>query len=212
MANTNSYAESMKQLSNSVAEMMSVANAVNESIMGNEDYAIIDGSTKILSNQYILNRLERTENTVAQFTQGKGIVETDDGTYRKIRVDTVSRPPENITDLTPITSFGIDPNWFFENFQYPRCVVHVSLKDKIYDDSDRVYVDRIIIDASQYRMTDQIKSDILGTQYSYGEMIEYLDKNMIEYREDKDEVKLPLTYEKYLGKFQVTGPTLIKKS
>ena len=210
MSNTNSYVENLRQLTENVKDVLAVANAINQSVSGTDEYAVIDSSLKIISNANIQQRLARVEDTVAKFTQGKGLIETDDGTYRKIKVDTVSKPAATINDLPGISTFSINPNWFFESLQYPRCIVNIDLKGKIDDDSDRAYVDRIIIDTNQERMTDEIKSTILSSTYEYGDMIEFLDNNLIEYKEDRDEVKLPLTYEKYKGIFQIVGTSLIK--
>ncbi len=212
MGNFNSYAENMKSLTESSKELLSVANAFNEAVAGNDEYVVVDGSTKLMSSTNISKRLSRVEETVAAFTQGKGIVETDDGTFRKIRVDTISKPAKTIMDLPSTTVFSINPNWFFESLQYPRCVVKIDLKDKIDDDSDRVFVGRIIIDTNQKRLTDDVKQKILSSNYEYGKMIDFLNDNFIEYKEDRDEVSLPLTYERYSGRFQIIGTSLIKNT
>lgn len=212
MSNTNSYAENLRQLTDNVKDVIAVANAINEAVAGTDEYAVIDSSLKIISNANIQARLSRAENTIAKFTQGKGLVETDDGTYRKIKVDTISRPAPTINDLPGVKQFAINPNWFFENLQYPRCIVKIDLKGKIDDDSDRAYVDRLIIDTNQDRLTDDIRNEIMSSNYEYGDMIEYLDNNNIEYKEDRDQVQLPLTYEKYKGIFQVVGTSLIKNA
>ena len=210
MNNTNSYAENLNKLTENVKDVIEMANAINESVSGTNEYAYIDGSTKLISNANIKQRIDRVENTIARFTQGKGIVETDDGTYRKIKVDAISRPAETIYNLPGVTTFSINPNWFFESLQYPRCVVKIDLAEKIEATSDRVYVDRLIIDTNQDRLTDEIRNKILESQNDYGDMIEFLVNNNIEYKEDRDEVRLPLTYEKYKGIFQIIGTSLIK--
>ena len=50
----------------------------------------------------------------------------------------------------------------------------------------------------------------MNTELSYSEFIEYLENNYIEYKEDKDEITLPLTYERFNGSFQVNGINLEK--
>ena len=210
MANTNSYSENMAQLTKAASDMLDVAKAMNETIVGNESEVVVSDDVVLPSYQNIVNRVERAERTMSRFTSGKGIIETDDGTYRKISVQTISRPANTIENLGSITTFDIDPNWFFESLQYPRCVAKIDLAGKIEEDSDRVYISRIIVDINQSRLTENIKNDILSSTLSYGEMIKYLEENYIEYKEDKDENKLPLTYEKFNGDFKVTGINLIK--
>ena len=210
MANINSYSENLAKLTEAASEMLEVAAAVNETIAGNDAEVVVNDDVTFPSYQNVLNRVDRVERTVSRFTAGKGVVETDDGTYRKIRVDAISRPANNVTNLNPITHFTINPNWFFESLQYPRCVVDIDLAGKIEEDADRVYVCRLIVNADNKRLSDEVLDEIKNSQMSYGEMVEYLEKNYIEYREDKDEIKLPLTYEKFNGEFTVTAINLIK--
>ena len=212
MANLNSYEENLKQLTKNSKEMVELAKAMGEAVTGNEESVVFGDGILLPSFINVTNRLRRAENTIATFVKGHGVVETDDGTYRKIKVETISRPPKNVGSLVDVSTFTINPNWFFESLQYPRCIVKVNLTEKIDDDSDRVYVNRIIIDTDQDRLTDDIETNILHGNLHYGEMIEYLNNKMIEYKEDRDEVKLPLTYEKYVGSFVVTGSSLEQSS
>ena len=210
MANTNSYSENMAQLTKAASDMLDVAQAMNETITGNNAEVVVTDDVVLPSYQNIVNRVERAERTISRFTSGKGVIETGDGTYRKINVETISRPATTIENLGGVSQFDIDPNWFFESLQYPRCNVKIDLAGKIEEDSDRVYVTRIIVDTNQDRLNDSVKSDILNTTLPYGEMIKFLEDNYLSYKEDKDEIKLPLTYEKFNGEFQVTGINLIK--
>lgn len=210
MATTNSYTENMAALTASAKEVMEYAEAMNETITGNDAEVVIGEETVMPSFENVIQRVERAERTISRFTSGKGVIETDDGTYRKVRVETVSRPANDVTNVDGVESFDIDPNWFFESLQYPRCVVKIDLAGKIEADSDRVYVSRIIIPMTQKKLTQAIQEDILSSTLKYGDMIEYLESKFISYKEDADEVKLPLTYEKFNGSFQVTGINLIK--
>ena len=210
MANTNSYSENMAKLTQAANDILEIANAVNDTISGNDANVVINNELTFPSYQNVINRVDRAERTIARFTAGKGVVETDDGTYRKIRVETISRPANDIPYLDKVDTFDIDPNWFFESLQYPRCVVKINLAGKIEDDSDRVYVSRIIIDQNQARITSDVYDEILNTELSYSEFIEYLENNYIEYKEDKDDINLPLTYERFNGSFQVNGINLEK--
>ena len=210
MANINSYSENMAQLTKAASDMLDVAQAMNETITGNDAEVVVTEDIVLPSYQNIVNRVERAERTISRFTAGKGVIETGDGTYRKINVETISRPANTIENLGGVSLFDIDPNWFFESLQYPRCNVKIDLSGKIEEDSDRVYITRIIVDTNQDRLNDSVKSDILNTTLPYGEMIKFLEDNYITYKEDKDEIKLPLTYEKFNGEFQVTGINLIK--
>lgn len=212
MANTNSYFENMSNLTKAAEEILNVANAFNETISGNKDYVVIQEDSSLVMPSYgnVIHRLERAENTIAQFTQGKGVVQANDGSYRKITVDNISRPAADIEfSGLNISTFDVDPNWFFESFQFPRCVVKINLAGKIEDTSDRVYVTRIIIDSLQNALDSDAKNVIMDSSLSYNDMVAYLEGRQISYKEDRDEVKLPLTYERYVGKFQIMGISLI---
>ena len=81
--NINSFAENVKSLTDSAGKVLAIAEAMNESISGNVPEIYLSDDVKLPSFTNVLRRLDRAENTIAKFTQGKGIVETDDGTDRK---------------------------------------------------------------------------------------------------------------------------------
>ena len=210
MINSNSYAENLKKLTESSADIIAIASGINEAMAGNDAEVNISEDMSLPSFSNIVKRVERAENTISKFTQGKGVVETDDGTYRKIKVTNVSRPPEAISSLAFSNVFSIDPNWFFESLQYPRCTVSIDLTDKIDEDSDRVYVTRIILDRSNTDILDYYNTNIANKPVGYAALITMLEKDGITYKEDKDEIKLPLTYERYYGEFRIVNTKLIQ--
>ena len=210
MINSNSYAENLKKLTENSADIIAIASGINEAMAGNDAEVNISEDMSLPSFSNIVKRVERAENTISKFTQGKGVVETDDGTYRKIKVTNVSRPPETISSLEFSNVFNIDPNWFFESLQYPRCTVSIDLTDKIDEDSDRVYVTRIILDRSNIDILNYYNANIANKPVGYAALITMLEKDNITYKEDKDEIKLPLTYERYYGEFRIVNTKLIQ--
>lgn len=210
MGNVNSYSDNLAKLTEASKNIVNIASALNDAMTGNVSEVIVGDGITLPSYQNVINRVERVENTVSQFIQGKGVVEVDDGSYRRIKVDLISKPAETIRNLSPITTFAINPNWFFESLQYPRCIVKMNLTGKIDDTSDRAYVNRIIIDVNQDNLSDEQIAEIKGLSLDYGQMIDYLDQRNISYSEDRDEAKLPLTYERYKGVFQIINTAIIK--
>ena len=212
----NSYADNLAQLTKNTADVLALAEAFNEALSSTEAEIRVTEDIALPSFSNVVKRVNRAEDTIAKFTQGKGVVETDDGTYRKIKVTNISRPPEAITDLGEINTFAINPNWFFESLQYPRCVVKLNLKGKIDDSADRVYVNRVILDANALvgttyeTVTDYYNANILNQNLGYTSLIALLNQDAVPYREDRDEISLPLTYEKYKGEFGVTEIRLVK--
>lgn len=112
MANTNSYAENLRKLTENTTEILNIAQGLNEAMSGNESEVNITGDIAIPSFNNIVKRVERVENTISKFTQGRGVVEVEDGTFRKIKTSPISRPPETIENLSFSNQFNIDPNWF----------------------------------------------------------------------------------------------------
>lgn len=217
MSNTNSFAGNMSKLTDSVSKVLSVVEGMNEAMLGNEETVKISDDSTLPSLANISKRINRAENTISKFVQGKGVIETDDGTYRKIKVTNVSRPPETISNLDNVTTFSINPNWFFESLQYPRCVVKIDLTNKIPDTADRVLVNRVIINANETtslgRPNSIVYDEVIsGQNLGYAALLNILNENGMSYYEDKNEVQLPLTYEKYVGSFGITDTRLLKDS
>ena len=217
--NINSFADNMNTLVSKVNDVLSVTQAINESMAGTDAEIVVknnDSSTTLPSYSNVIQRLNRAENTIATFTRGYGVVETDDGTYRKISVESISRPPQDITNNAAITQFAIDPNWFFESLQYPRCVIKLDLAGQIDAASDRVYVNRVILDSTgtasngTLSMLDFYNANIAGQNLNYQDLIALLEQYGISYREDKEEIDFPLTYEQYAGEFAVQSVRLLK--
>lgn len=215
MANTNSFSENLSQLTAQTTQALEMLAGMNEAMSGETAEVKVSDDITLPSFSNVVKRLERAENTISKFVQGKGIVETDDGTFRKVKVSTISRPPETIGSITPITEFSINPNWFFESLQYPRCIVKLDLTDKIDPASDRVYVTRVILDSEETTVAGvDVKSfyaaNIQNVNIGYTALINLLENNGIPYKEDRDEVSLPLTYERFKGEYGITDIRLLK--
>lgn len=214
--NINSFAENMNTVINGVNESLEVLNSFAESLSANEDSVQItlhdDSSIIIPSYNNVLNRLKTVENTVESFTSGQGTVKLMDGTHRNISVSTVPISPNKIENLNNITTFDTDSNWFFENLVFPKIIVSVDLKDKIDAASDRIYINRVILDISDKtssKIYNFYKNNIEGLNLSYTELIQLLTTNNISYYEDIQTLDFPLVYEKYIGKFPITKIEII---
>ena len=207
--NINTFAENMSKLTENSKKVLSMAEGINEAMKGNNAEVYISEELAIPSFSNIVKRVERAENTIARFTEGKGVVETDDGSFRKIKVTTISRPPQAIDSLAFENKFSINPNWFFESLQYPRCVVKLNLTGKIEESSDRVYVVRVMLEATDDNVSFY-ENYIKNNNLNYNSLISLLETKNVVYREDKDEINLPLTYERYYGEFGIVGTSLVQ--
>ena len=91
--NVNSFADNMNTLVSKVNDVLSLTEAINESMAGTDAEVSVrsnDSSIVLPSYSNVIQRLNRAENTIATFTRGYGVIETDDGTYRKISVQSIS--------------------------------------------------------------------------------------------------------------------------
>lgn len=209
MANINSFAENMNKATEAFVDGMKLLSAYGESATTSDSsvsVTLIDGTVVYIpSTANLARRVEKAENTIAAFTKNQGIIETDDDTYRKIKVDAVPKAPDTIETLPDITNFHIDANWFFEDLMFPKCVVKINLKDKIDDDADRIYVNRVILDYKDENTVSFYEEQINGQNLKYTQLIELLNKNDISYSEDTQVVDVPLSYEPYSGEFIINS-------
>lgn len=209
MANINSFAENMNKATEALVDGIKLLSAYGESSTtydASVSVTLIDGTVvNIPSTANLARRVERAENTIAAFTKNQGIIETDDDTYRKVKVDTVPKAPDTIEDLPEISEFHINSNWFFEDLMFPKCVVKLNLKGKINDDSDRIYVNRVILDYKNDNIASFYEEQIKGNNIKYTQLIELLNKNEIPYSEDTQIVDIPLSYEQFNGEFTINS-------
>lgn len=211
--NINTFSENMTELTKNVTDTLSLISGYGEAAMSEDstvDVQLTDGTViKMPSTANLLKRIERAEDTVATFVEGDGVVETQDGTFRKIKVTTLPKAPTKIENISPVSTFNINANWFFEDFMFPKCVVSLDLKGKIDDNSDRVFINRIILDYTAslngVSMETYYNDNIKDVGLTYTSLIEKLNTDSVAYSEDTQEISLPLQYEKYDGEFLISS-------
>ena len=214
--NQNSFAQNVAELTNNANIAIASLNAVTESIIGDDASVIVDlpndTSVTIISNNNILHRLSAVEDTVKAFTSGQGSVKLVDGTNRKIQVTTIPITPEKIENIDQVTNFNINNNWFFEDLMFPKMTVTFNLKGKVDDDSDRIKMNRVIIDLSNNKgeILNFYNEYINGKKLSYAGLIDLLNSNdILSYYEDDQIIDFPLYEDEYVGKFNVLNKEII---
>lgn len=214
--NINSFADNMNEVITGVNDSLNILNSFAESLSSNDDSVNVnlynDTSFIIPSYGSVINRLKTVENTVEKFTAGNGTVKLLDGTHRSIKVSNIPITPNKIENINNITTFNIDSNWFFENLIFPKIIVSIDFKDKIDNSSDRIYINRVILDISDKTSSNIYnfyKNNIEGQNLSYNELLVLLNNNNINYYEDIQTLDFPLTYEEYYGKFVITKTEII---
>ena len=215
--NQNSFSDNVAKLTNNVNIAIETLNAVTESIIGDDASVVVDlpndTSVTIISNNNILNRLSNVENTVNSFTSGRGMVKLVDGTSREIKVTTMPETPKRIENVKNATTFSINNNWFFEDLMFPRLITKFDLKNNVNDDSDRIKVNRVIIDISGDNKDSIINfynENIKDKNLLYPSLIQLLSNyEGLKYYEDTNIIDFPLYENDYIGKFTVTNSEII---
>lgn len=218
--NRNSYAENLNKLILSTNSALEGLKKFNDSLYTNEDNVTAtfynDNSSQPLtvyipSYYKVVAEVEAVKRAVDSLVSGHGVVELNDGSKRLLNVSPVPKSPSIVTNLKGPENFVLDNNWFFEDFMFPRLKVKLDLTGKIDDDSDRVMISRIILDAGDVRVQDFFRETFTDgeTELNYGQLKLRLSNASIRYYEDLQEVNLPLTYETRKGSFLVSSTQIM---
>lgn len=211
MANINSFAENINNLVQTANNQLSILNAIQESVTSDAN-SVKASVTDNENNEYVVEipswtsitkQVEAFRNSLNTILQGKGIITLGDGTNRTVKLSTIATVPPKITDLPNPSRFSIDPNWWFEDMMYPASYVAVDLLGKISDASDRVVVNRVILDYRDTAAVNLYNNSIFGSNISYENLIVLLTNNNITYTQDEETLTLPLSKVNYIGKFNV---------
>ena len=113
MAAINSFSQNLTDLTNSVQDAMALLTGYTEGSVSSDSSVAVTLSNgeqiKIPTYGNLERRMQRVEDTVATFVKGNGVIETDDNTYRNIKVTTLPKSPKPIESLGEISTFDINP-------------------------------------------------------------------------------------------------------
>jgi len=225
MSNTNSFTQTVEDLTRNVNIALASMQGMNDSLTTENDTVTItfEGTDPVTgdpslyqysmpSYQYTLEELSRISNTVNTFVSGAGVVLLDDGTYRQVSTIPLAQSPAPIVDVAAPSKFNQRPNWFFESFIFPQMYVQFDLKGKIDDRSDRVKVRRVLFDNFDDDETLWFKNNFVGKYYSYENTIDILTTSGKRYFIDEEIQDLPLNPTKYTGQFIIQDKRVIAGS
>lgn len=220
--NINSFAETVQNLVDSTNVALETLVSMNKTMTTQENSVTFTVQTKdqttgdVSTNTYsmpsystVLNKLNSVYNTVDTFVKGQGAVLLDDGTYREIKTQPLAIPPDKILDVVKPTTFKTKSNWFFENLIFPQLAVSFDLKGKIDDQSDRVYVKRVIVDNQSDTDTQWFLDNIANKDLTYYDLITLLSESNVKYWEDEEITMLPLYSQPYVGYFVIQNISTI---
>ena len=220
--NTNSFAETVKNLVDSTNVALESVIAVNKSLTTQEDTVTVNIQTRneltgdssistysIPSYAKVLDKINAVYNTVDVFVKGQGMILLEDGTYRQISTQPIAIPPDKILGVAKPTKFKTKSNWFFESLLFPQLAVTFDLKNKIDDASDKVAIKKVIVNNVSETDTQWFLDNIVPNDLSYYDLITLLNTNNIKYWEDDEIQTLPLYTQPYTGYFIITNVNTI---
>lgn len=178
-----------------------------------------DGSIKkitIPSFGYLKNSINRLENNIKAISNLDGNGSTlrlSDGSYRKLLIDKLPSEALDVAEMKNVSEFNIKSNWFFENLISPLLYVSFDVTDQVAENTERVLVDRYILDcdsASKETVFDTLfkgKSNI-----DFNEFQRLLLTHSIHYVLDEELVDIPIRHKQYYGNFDVLKISNIEKT
>lgn len=156
---------------------------------------------------YLKNSITRLENNIKAITNLDGNGSTlrlADGSYRKLVINKLPSEASDITKIDNVTNFNIKSNWFFENLISPLLYVSFNVTDQIAENTERLLVDRYILDCNTPEKEAIFNNYLKGkSDISFNEFQEILLNHSIQYVLDEEIVDVPLRHKQYYGNFDV---------
>lgn len=178
-----------------------------------------DGSINkitIPSFGYLKNSINRLENNIKAISNLDGNGSTlrlSDGTYRKLLIDKLPSEALDITEMQGVSEFNIKSNWFFENLISPLLYVSFDVTDQIAENTERVLVDRYILDCNTATKETLFDTTFKGkSNISFDDFQKILLANSIHYILDEEIVDIPIRHKQYYGNFDVLKISNIEKT
>lgn len=197
---------------------MEILDRINDAVTSNEDSVTLtitdpenpdnEITYSIPSFGYLKNSIERLEATMATMANVDGAsgsrLRLSDGSYRKIIASKVPSEAPSITKVDNITRFNFKSNWFFEDMLNPMLYVTWDFSDQIAEDTERVMVQRYILECDTAKKVKVFDDTLKGrNDIGYKDFLYTLVNNNIRYTLD-DEIKdLPPRSKRYSGNFSV---------
>lgn len=152
-----------------------------------------------------IDRLSTSLETMSNITEGAGSrIRLSDGTYRRIIASKIPSEAPTISNIGNVTNFNFRSNWFFEDMLNPCLYITCDLTGQIDDDTERILVQRYILQCDTPQKVSVFNSQFKGNNaISYVDFLNVLIGNGIRYTLD-DEIKdLPPRSKRYYGTFSV---------
>lgn len=157
---------------------------------------------------YLKSEIERLDNSIKSLSNidsiGGSAIRLSDGTYRKIIANKLACEAPTITTTNNITNFNFKSNWLFEDMMNPYLYANLDLSDCIPIETEKVLIQRYILNCTETRHTEYFNSIKNNTtNIDYKNFLKGLLNNNIGYVLDENYYELPPLRRRYSGEFEI---------
>jgi hypothetical protein len=216
MSNTkNSFSSLIAQFLRLQKNSLEIINKLNDVTTSTKDSVeiefLMDNNTseniQIPSFGYLkseINRLDQNVKALSGLEDNKANVRNPDGTVSKIYQANILKDPSSPSSLQVPSTFQARNNWFFESFLNPLLYIEIDVEDKIPDNSESVYVKRIIANTQTDSQKQYFDNNLKGrNDITDADFKAALDSQGIKYFTDEQINSLDLRTIRYTGSFGV---------
>jgi hypothetical protein len=216
MSNTkNSFSSLIAQFLRLQKNSLEIINKLNDVTTSTKDSVeiefLMDNNTseniQIPSFGYLkseINRLDQNVKALSGLEDNKANVRNPDGTVSKIYQANILKDPSSPSSLQVPSTFQARNNWFFESFLNPLLYIEIDVEDKIPDNSESVYVKRIIANTQTDSQKQYFDNNLKGrNDITDADFKAALDSQLIKYFTDEQINSLDLRTIRYTGSFGV---------
>jgi hypothetical protein len=151
-----------------------------------------------------INRIDKNVLALLGLEDTTANIRKSDGTISKIYQANILKDPNPPGSLQVPSTFQARNNWFFESFLNPLLYVSIEVENQIPDNSERVYVKRIIANTQTDSQKSYFDTNLKGrNDLTDSDFIDSLRSQGIQYFVDEQINDLELRSIRYIGSFGV---------
>ncbi len=216
MSNTkNSFSSLIAQFLRLQKNSLEIINKLNDVTTSSKDSVevefLMDDNTseniQIPSFGYLkteINRLDQNIKALSGLEDNRANVRNPDGTVAKIYQAKTLKDPSSPSSLQIPSTFQARNNWFFESFLNPLLYIEIDVENQIPENSESVYVKRIIANTQSDVQKQYFDNNIKGrNDLSDSDFIASLESQGIQYFIDEQINDLDLRTVRYTGSFGI---------
>ena len=216
MSANNSISQLLEQFLELNTNSLETFNRINEAISTDKETVALDlydantqtmRTVQIPAFGYLKREIDRLNKNVQQISGVEGNsanVRLKDGSFRKIHTTKLKGPSRPINNLSAPTQFSTKLNEFFEDFLNPLLTINLDVTGQIPVETERVYIERFIIDGEDPASVDQFEETYKGqSEIDYDTFSADLISNSIKYYVDSEVIEMPIRNIQYSGNFDV---------